>query len=295
MKTIPIRTLGLAACSLLALLVFQTGALYPSRADEPTKLTVKITDLGFDPLTVQVEQGKAVELTFLWAQTAYLDDQHVIALEGYNVSSDQIDRDHTQATVKFIATKVGSFNFKCDIECDLHPALQTGTVKVVAGSGGGATASLLKPTINANPSLTSVKGDSVVLAAQLLDPSGQPITKAEVHFLVEEQFVAWTGLAEVGVAKTGPAGIAQVVYRPSQPASQKLVIRFPGAGLYDAAELTTQIPASRLFGPRPPESSVSLHGLRTWAPTALLIVIVGIWLVFLTLLFEVARLSHLRS
>ena len=261
----------------------------------PVQLTVKITDDGFSPKTVQVQQGQQVELTFQWAQTTNLDDQHVIAIDGYDVQTDTIDSDHTSSTITFSASKAGTFAFKCAIECAIHPALQGGALIVGSGAGSAAAVSPPKPSIYTNASLISVQGDSVVIGAQLLSPTGVPMTKAVLHFLVQETFVNTTGLAEIGQATTGQDGIAQLVYRPSQTQGQQLVIRYAGSAQYDPAEVHAQIPPSRLFAPQPAAPTVSLHGLRSWAPAMLLVVIVGIWATFVVLLVEVGGLGRLSS
>lgn len=54
--------------------------------DQPVQITVTVTDNGFDPATITVPQGAAVELTFVWAETQPPGDEHIIQLSGYNLA-----------------------------------------------------------------------------------------------------------------------------------------------------------------------------------------------------------------
>jgi len=294
MTTLAHRTIRLG----LVLVLVALGAFWAlaspaaQAADDIVKITVKITDAGFEPSTVEVNQGQSVELTFLWAQTTHLDDEHIMVLDGYKLESEKVDKAHTSATLKFIATKSGTFNFACDIQCDIHDALQHGTLKVNAGGGaGGATLTPSKIQIDPLANVT-VKGDHITLLATLQDKDGKPIPKAELTFLVEQQFAGQTGLMEVGTAKTGPAGIAELVYRPTRNDAEKMVVRFEGLGVYDASETTLNLPGSKAFVNVAPSEDDTLHGLKGWAPWGLLTAIGGVWATLLFIVYQAWKLSR---
>ncbi len=276
----------LVAVSLGSLVVAGTAS-----AEDAVKITVKVTDSGFEPSTVEVNQGQSVELTFLWAQTAHPGDEHIIVLDGYKLESEKIDRVHTSTTLKFIATKSGTFNFACDIECDIHAILQGGVLKVKAGGSGGATLTQSKIAIDPVADV-KVKGDVITLLATLTGADGQPIPKAELMFLVEQQFAGQTGLMVVGTAETGPAGLAQLSYRPSRTDAEKMVIRFEGLGVYDVSEASVDLPGSQAFGTALAPGDNTLHGIKTWAHLGFILVIGGVWVAFGFILFQVWKLSR---
>jgi len=274
-----------AATAVFALL----GALvlpgaHPARADGPVQITVEVNDDGFKPDTIEIDQGALVELTFVWAQTIHTADTHIMVSPQLKFESDMISAKNLKSTVKFVATNAGTFTFKCDIECEAHSALQHGTIKVKAGGGGAAA---LQPSkISIEPSGIFVQGKMVTLAAFLLDADGQPIPKAEVSFYEEEEFIGQKGLVEIGKGKTGPTGQAKIVYFPRRQTAEKLVVRFEAAGVYDASEQTIELPGSEVFGPPAWEAEVTLHGIRAWAPVALIGIIGGVWALFAFILFQ---------
>ena len=256
--------------------------------EAPVKVTVKVTDGGFDPPVIEVEQGKSVELTFVYANVAYANEEHIMVIPGYKLESDKIDSGHRQATVKFIATQSGTFDFKCDLECDTHDALQSGLIKVKPSSGGSA-AKLEPSRLVFDPvGGVLIKGDTVSFAALLQDKEGKPIPKAEVRFYAEQEFLGKTGLVEIGVAKTLPNGYANVLYRPTTNVPRTIIAKFTGVGLFDASEQSIQLVGSDQFRPRKVSASDdTLHGLKGGARAALVLVIAGVWLAFGFMLFQV--------
>ena len=285
MRAIGRSSLRLAALVIIVLTALAAFVPRPGYADDAVKLTVKVTDAGFEPATVTVSQGQLVELTFEFAQTAYPDDEHVFTIDGYKLTTDKIDKNHKTATVKFIATKVGVFPFSCDIECAIHEPLQTGQLKVTAGGGAGAALTPTKLQIDPVANI-AVRGDRVIVTATLKAVDGEPIPKADVTFLIEQQFVGTAGLMEVGTAKTGAAGVAQLVYRPRETDPKKMVVRFSGQGIYDATEAAIQLPGNQVFGPPPKTAGSDILDLKRGAKFGLIIVIVAIWGTFAFILYR---------
>lgn len=264
--------------------------------DGPARITVKVTDAGFDPKSIEVNQGQVVELTFVWSQPAHPEDEHImVGYNGIKFESEKIDRDHKETTVKFIATQAGTFNYKCDVECDLHDDLQKGEIKV-KGAGGAAAASsgLQQPKLLIDPVTgVVVNGNSVSIAATLQDKDGAPISKSEVRFYVERQFLGRTSEMEIGVGKTGANGVAYAIYHPTTPDAGKVIAKFAGGGLYDAAEQTINLAGSPQFQPLAAATpDDDLHGIKTFAPYALVVVIGGVWASFAFMLFEAWSVSR---
>ncbi|MBI4674090.1 MAG: hypothetical protein HY741_20795 [Chloroflexi bacterium] len=88
----------------IALLIGLALALPPLqfvRADGPplghdkNHVVVEINDGGFNgqtgDFTIEVNQGDLVELTFTWAHQGYVNEEHVMVLEGYKLEWDKLD------------------------------------------------------------------------------------------------------------------------------------------------------------------------------------------------------------
>lgn len=300
MKTHRFLFTGFALFVAAVIVGMAPGLARPAAAQEATKITVKTTDGGFEPSTIEVEQGKLVEITFVWDHKSHGNEKHIIVLEGYNVESEQIDAQNKESTIKLVASKPGTFTFKCDVECDTHDFLQTGVLKVKAGAGGGAAA-LTKTKISIEPSGISIRDGRVTVAAFLLDDKGQPVPKADISFFIDQTFAGRTGLAQVGEERTGPTGQAKLVYEPTRTGTIKLTARFEGAGIYDASEQVVDIPSSRAFSAYFGESVASESGhsqelveLKDWAPLALISMIGLIWAAFIFILFQAWSVSRVR-
>ena len=277
----------------VAMAALSLPGAHHARADGPVQVTVQVADDGFHPDTIEVDQGALVELTFVWANQAHPDDTHVIVAPQLKLQSDMITSANKTTTLKFVATNSGTFNFKCDVECDVHAALQHGTIKVKAAGSGATGTSALQPTkVSIDQTGVFVRGSTVTLAAFLYDAKGQPIPKAEVTFYAEEEFVGQKSLVDIGKAKTGPSGLAQLVYHPHSPEAEKLVVKFDGMGVYDASEQSVEVPANRLFGPPKWEPEIALHGIRAWAPVGLVALIGGIWVTFGYILYQAWSVSR---
>ncbi|MBI4233932.1 MAG: hypothetical protein HY686_05765 [Chloroflexi bacterium] len=151
-----------AWAALLLALLLGMAPLGSARAQgpsgsEPVKIRVMVNDGGFNGVpgdyTVEVEQGKLVELTFVWAHEAYPQEEHIMVIDGYDLEWDLIDSSHREATAKFIADKPGTFNFFCDKKCDLHRSLQRGYLKVTRG--GGASKAVVATSATPTPAAAS--------------------------------------------------------------------------------------------------------------------------------------------
>lgn len=282
---------------LLFALLSTVWLIPPSAAladDQPVQITVSITDNGFDPATVTVTQGASVELTFVWAETQHPGDEHIIQLSGYNLASDKIDRNNTRATLKFVATKSGSFGFACNIECDVHSSLQNGTLKVTPTSSSGTPGTSLTPTKFTSAGVVT-QGDHVSILGKLTDSDGAPVAKAALTLLLKGQFAGTSGLMEVGTATTGADGSTQFVYRPTTPDPGTMVVQFSGQGLYDATEASLDLPANPNFVPGLVEEKQDILTFKFWAKVGFVLVIGGVWSTLLFILAQAFGISRLKA
>lgn len=117
-----------------ARLVYADGPSRPETVHAPTHVVIEVKDEGFngqpDDFTIEVEEGQLVELTFVWSHVGWVEEEHIMVLEGYDLEWDQIDFHNREATQQFIADKPGTFDFKCDLDCEVHDILQRGHLKV---------------------------------------------------------------------------------------------------------------------------------------------------------------------
>ncbi len=307
----------LATIALLALLLVASSTAH-AQGPAPVKLRVEITDAGFQPDTLEVQQGQAVELTFVWNQKASPNDEHILTLDGYKLESDKIDSDHRETTLKFIADKPGSFVFKCDLDCQAHDFLQAGHLKVTAGSSSSGSASLSPTKLSISPSSWVTAGDPIILMAVLKDDKGKPISKAQVQFSVDAQFASGHGPMQIGTAQTDRNGVAFLPYRPTlRTMLQKITAQFDGVGMYAGTSQSIEIrligtPASAyevqpvglpdmpayasIRTPAPnPVMNVLSWTLGHWQEAPLVLLIAGVWLAFAFVLFQAFGIAWVRE
>jgi hypothetical protein len=277
---------------IVLLLVMLPPYLVQAQGPEPVKIRVEVTDSGFNgqagDFSLEVEQGALVEITFVWAHQAQLDEEHIIVLEGYNVETDKINRKNRESTVKFIADKPGAFGFRCDVECHVHDYLQRGQLKVVARGGSGQSAAYTPTTLTVTPSSWATGGDVVNLTAVLKDATGAPVSKAEIRFTVEAEFAGTKGAMGIGRSKTDANGVAFFDYEPLLSARKhKITAHFDRMGIYDQSEKTIEIEELGVPPSAYTEAPLGLEGIRQWAPMALIAVIAAIWAIFGFVLYQV--------
>lgn len=302
MRRLPLITLTLRSLTVLALLLATLAVgNQPAHADDtPVKLRVEITDQGFNgnpgELDLQVEPGSLVELTFVWAHQGYSREEHIISLEGYKLETEKLNAQHRESTLKFIADKPGTFNFKCDIECELHNYLQRGFLKI--GSGGGSAAGAAKrtpTTLAVTPSSKETGSTYVNLMAVLKDSSGAPVSKATITFLEDADFIGTKAKMTLGSAQTDEHGVAFFDYRPTldQPV-HAITAQFDAMGVYAESAQSVQLKQSGAPASGYSTDDNSLAGLREWGPLGLAIAVTGVWLVLGFVLFQAVGIAWQR-
>ena len=265
-----------------------------AQAAEPVKFRVETTDPGFDgsgdAVTLEVEQGALVELTFVWAHQAYPDEEHIMILEKYGLETDKLNDKNREATLEFIADKSGTFSFRCDSECDLHDYLQQGYLKVVPKGGGGTT--FTPTTLSVTPSAWVTGGDPVQLMAVLKDAQGAPVAKAELRFTLAAEFAGTQGEMEVGRAKTDANGVAFLEYRPTLGVSvYELTARFDGMGIYAESHRSFEIQEVGVPAPAYTTPPLGLESVRHWAPQFFGIVVLSVWVILGYVVYGLYRIK----
>jgi hypothetical protein len=203
----------------------------------------------------------------------------------------KIDSGHKEATLKFVADKVGTFAIHCDLECDAHNALQRANLKVKpAGSGGGTSAASarLATTLTIKPSMTLVApGDSVNLMTVLRDTNGAPVAKADILYFVDTQFAGTKGKMNIGHTHTDANGLALFDYQPAlSDTTQKITAQFDTSGLYDESTGSVDIQLVGQPVPAYRQAAIGLEPFRELAPYALAALVLAIWATFGFVLFQ---------
>ena len=89
----------------------------PDQTGNAVEVTVNAFRFGFEPSTIQVDQGDLVKIT---AQS--LDVPHGLAIQGYNIN---MDLGKTPTTKEFLADKKGEFRIYCSVPCGAeHGSMQ---------------------------------------------------------------------------------------------------------------------------------------------------------------------------
>ncbi|MBI4199883.1 MAG: hypothetical protein HY535_05380 [Chloroflexi bacterium] len=327
----------MAALLMGAVPVAVAHAADPPAHVEAVKIRVDLTDGGFNgepgDFVLEVEQGHVVEMTFVWAHVGYVEEEHIMLLEGYKLETEKLNFQNREGTIKFIADKPGTFVFKCDLDCDVHDYLQRGYLKVKrAGSAppptqegqgtgsptgaapSGATASgsgtapssgqavpvagptLLPTKLSVSPSSWVTGGEPITLMAVLTDAKGKPVPKAEVRFSLDTDFAGTKGQVALGVAKTDGNGVAFLDYQPTLGARRHAIAAsFEGQGLYDESQQVIQVEEVGV----PPSAytmpPIGLAGFRHWAPRALVLTIVVVWATFGFILYQALGVRWARA
>lgn len=292
---------------LLAAAPLYTAQAHVMKLSQAVQIRVEINDDGFNhngggDFNIDVEQGQVVELTFVWAGEKNPNDEHIFVVDGYNLKSGKINSTQRETTLKFIADKVGTFNFKCDIDCENHDLLQKGHLNVKAASGGGAGAgseAARTPTSLAVTESAPEAGAATTLTAVLTDADGAPIPDAEVSFSADAEFVNTKGQMEVGKAKTNANGVVTIDYQPV-PEAQKITAHFEAMGLYGASQQTIEITqtgtgSTYKMAPVGLANAPNSWALNHWGPLAILALVVGCWLVFGYVLYQVFGITRSRA
>ncbi len=289
---------ALGALALAALLLVLTPrSTAHAQGAEPVQIRVEINDGGYngnaEDYTVEVEQGQAVELTFVWAQQASPQDEHILFLDGYRLESDKINAQHRETTLKFVANQPGTFNFRCTLNCAAHAVLQRGYLKVKRSGEGaaGSAAVALTPTTLALSSSFPAAGSPLTLTAVLQDATGAPVPKADVRFYVLTEFLGVKGKMEIGVARTDAEGVALLTYQPTQ-AGEYATIRahFEGQALYGESE------RNRLIRIVPSPANVvapaGLEAVGRWVLAAFALALLGVWASFGFVLYQAYAIAR---
>ncbi len=295
-----LKTWAMSALTLILMALAFTPVAYGQSGADPVKVRIEIDDLGFpggDPdFTVEVEQGRLVEMTFVWAHKGYLQEEHVMVLDIGNtrLEWDKLDFQNREATLKFIATDAGTFDFKCDLHCEVHDYIQKGHLVVKRGGGGGA--SLTPSTLEVIPSAWVSTGDPISLTTRLTDPNGNPVSKAPVRFYLDATFAGTKEKMPIGTVKTDANGIAFLDYAPTVDMEKHVITaRFAGMGVFDKSETALEISQALPAEPAYEREPGVLQLFWDLGPPTLTVATMVVWALLLFILFQGISVAWVRK
>ena len=244
---------------------------------------------------IEVEQGRLVNLTFVWAHVGWVQEEHVMILDGYKLETESLTFANREETMVFIADKPGRFAFKCDLECEVHDFLK-GELKVSAGGSGSGAAVFTPTSLSISPSSFVTLGAPVTLTLMLRDPDGQPVSKSEVSVFVDAEFGGTKAKMLVGSVKTDSNGVAFFEYEPTSNAIEhEITARFEGGGIY--AESESSVVIERIGEPSVADPGTP-SGIENWrgsAPAALAGATVVVWVLLGLVLLNALSLRLVRK
>ena len=256
---------------------------------------VEISEKGFnnspDELRLEVVEGQAVEITFVYAEDASQDNNpHIFFVVGYKIQTDILDKDNPEVTVKFTADKTGEFPIACIMDCAGHNNLQNAKL-VVTPAAAGSQPVKTAATLTMNTPDQAETGQPLILAALVKDDLDKPVSDIQVKFFIESDFFV-KGMMEIGETVTNEQGLAKIDYIPSQAGVIQVVARYESGSGSEPVETKREVNITgsnksfynTLIGIQFPNSFL------IWM-IALAVIVIGIWGTFLYVLSQVLVIS----
>lgn len=97
---------------------------------------VEVSRQGFKNIAeesrLEVAAGQEVEIIFVYGDNDFSQNNpHIIAIPAYDITTDTLDRENPEVTVRFTAGQTGEVNFMCiKVDCVGHANLLRGIIVV---------------------------------------------------------------------------------------------------------------------------------------------------------------------
>ena len=257
------------------------------------KFRVEVSKKGFnntsEELRLEVVEGQEVEITFVYADDASRDNQHIMYIGGYKIQTDILGKDNPEVTVKFTANKTGEFPITCIMECAGHQNLQNG--KLVVSPAAGSQPVMTTVTLTMDTPDQAETGQPLTLVALIKDDLDKPVADAQVKFFLESDFFV-KSMMEIGETVTNEQGLAKIDYIPNQAGVIRVVARYEAGSGSEPVETKREVNITgstksfyhTLIGIQFPNSFL------IWT-IALTVIVIGIWGTFLYVLSQVLFIS----
>jgi hypothetical protein len=190
---------------------------------------------GTGSLVVEVKQGDAVSLTFLYGDGSLSQNNpHVIAIEGYGLTTPKLTRTAPSATLQFVAGQVGDFVIHCTLPCLGMDNLQGGILRVDVVPGRSIKTSTYITHLEVH------SPDILHVIADVQDQSGLPVAGVAVNFDVNTTL----GLMQAGTNVTSSDGLADFEWKLPATMQSGVLAVFKGSGQYAPSNATEEfVPA----------------------------------------------------
>lgn len=138
-------------------------------------------------------------------------------------------------------------------------------------------------------------GETVAVAAYLVDPAGNPISGEEISFSIASTFLNVDGRMEIGTVTTDGDGLALLAYAPRIEGDRVITARFAGNEVFAparASETLLVTPGPQLHKEFSP---LRIPGANIWMAAGVLAVVWGIFLYICVLIWRIAILGAARN
>jgi len=258
-----------------------------------SQFRVEVSKKGFnnssEELRLDVVEGQTVEITFVYADDASRDNQHIMYIGGYKIQTDILGKDNPEVTVKFTADKTGEFPITCIMECAGHQNLQNG--KLVVSPAAGSQPVMTTVTLTMDTPDQAETGQPLTLVALVKDDLDKPVADAQVKFFIESDFFV-KSMMEIGETATNEQGLAKIDYIPNQAGVIRVVARYEAGSGSEPVETKREVNitgSTKSFY----HTSIGIqfpNSFLIWM-IALAVIVIGIWGTFLYVLSQVLYIS----
>jgi len=155
---------------------------------------------------------------------------------------------------------------------------------------------LMTPVLAADPATLKLEapkeaglGDTVSVAAQLLDGNGGAIPGATIILWAPASFLSVGGSVQLGEAATDAQGNASFSFQPRSTGALTINAYFPGNSRYDAAQGSVELTVGGSAQLYQETVGVRVPGVGVWLLVGLMGVVWGVYFIVMVLVTLVAR------
>jgi hypothetical protein len=141
-----------------------------------------------------------------------------------------------------------------------------------------ASAQQPTPIVHIGIEESALPGEIIAVSAYLVDPLGNPIYDAEIHFTYAVEFLNTEDSVEIGTAITDDTGLALLTWEPRSEGETNITALFAGNDVFAPASSVGTLevlPGQQLYRELPP---YRIPGANVWLTTGL---IATVWIIFI--------------
>lgn len=134
------------------------------------------------------------------------------------------------------------------------------------------------PLVHIGLEESALPGEIIAASAYLVDPLGNPVYDAEIHFTYAVEFLNTEDSVEIGTAITDDTGLALLTWEPRSEGEINITASFEGNDVFAPANSVRSLevlPGEQLYRELPP---YRVPGANVWLTTGL---IATVWIIFI--------------